>query len=93
MFAILFANIQLLNTLANALNFLNARCYTVIWGFPGGSEVKVSACNAGDLSLIPGSGRSPGEGNGNPLQYSCPENPMDGGAWWATVHGVAKSWT
>ena len=62
-------------------------------GFPGGSEVKASAYNAGDLGLIPGSGRSPGEGNGNPLQYSCLENPMDGGAWWATVHGVAKSWT
>ena len=62
-------------------------------GFPGGSEVKASACNAEDLGLIPGSGRSPGEGNGNPLQYSCLENPMDGGAWWATVHGVAKSWT
>ena len=62
-------------------------------GFPGGSEVKVSACNAGGLGSIPGSGRSPGEGNGNPLQYSCVENPMDGGAWWATVHGVAKSWT
>ena len=59
-------------------------------GFPGGSEVKASACNAGDLSSIPRSGRSPGEGNGNPLQYSCLENPMDGGAWWATVHGVAK---
>ena len=56
-------------------------------------EVKASACNAGDLSSIPGSGRSPGEGNGNPLQYSCLENPMDGGAWWATVHGVAKSRT
>ena len=53
----------------------------------------MSACNAGDLRLIPGSGRSPGEGNGNPLQYSCLENPMDGGAWWATVHGVAKSRT
>ena len=62
-------------------------------GFPGGSEVKVSACNMGDLGSIPGSGRSPGEGNGNPLQYSCLENPMDGGAWWATVHGVAKSRT
>ena len=46
-----------------------------------------------DLGSIPGSGRSPGEGNGNPLQYSCLENPMDGGAWWATVHGVAKSRT
>ena len=54
-------------------------------GFPGGSEVKASACNAGVLGSIPGSGRSPGEGNGNPLQYSCLENPMDGGAWWATV--------
>ena len=53
----------------------------------------MSACNAGDLGSIPGSGRSPGEGNGNPLQYSCLENPMDGGAWWATVHGVAKSQT
>ena len=63
------------------------------WGFPGGSEVKASACSAGDLGSIPGSGRSPGEGNGNPLQCSCPENPMDGGAWWATVHGAAKSWT
>ena len=62
-------------------------------GFPGGSEVKASACNAGDLGLIPGSGRSPGEGNGNPPQYSCLEDPMDGGAWWATVHKVAKSRT
>ena len=50
------------------------------WGFPGGSDTKGSACNAGDLGLIPGSGRSPGEGNGNPLQYSCLENPMDRGA-------------
>ena len=61
--------------------------------FLGGSEVKMSACNAGDLGSIPGSERSPGERNGNPLQYSCLENPMDGGAWWATVHGVAKSRT
>ena len=53
------------------------------WGFPGGSEVKASAWNAGDLGLIPGWGRSPGEGKGNPLQYSCLENSMDGGAWWA----------
>ena len=64
-----------------------------VQGFPGGSEVKASACNAGDLDSIPGLGRSPGEGNGNPLQYSCLENPMDGGAWWATVHRVPKSWT
>ena len=62
-------------------------------GFPGGSEVKASACNVGDLGSIPGLGRSPGEGNDNPLQYSCLENPMDGGAWWATVYGVAKSRT
>ena len=61
--------------------------------FPGGSGGKVSAYNAGDPGLIPGSGRSPGEGNGNPLQYSCLENPMDGGAERATVHGVAKSRT
>ena len=60
-------------------------------GFHGGSEVKASACNAGDLGSIPGSGRSPEEGNGNPLQYSHLENPMDRGAWWATVHRVAKS--
>ena len=61
--------------------------------FPGGSEVKASACNMGDLGSIPGSGRSPGEGNGNPLQSSCLENPMDKEAWWATVHGAAKSQT
>ena len=59
----------------------------------GGSEVKASACNAGDLGSIPGLGRSPGEGNGNPLQYSRLENPIDRGAWWATVHGIAKSRT
>ena len=57
---------------------------------PRGSEVKTSASNAGDLGLIPGLGRFPGEGNGNPLQYSCLENPLDRGAWWATVHGVAE---
>ena len=64
-------------------------------GFPGGSEVKVSAYNAGYRGSIPGLGRSPGEGNGNPLQYSCLEYPMEGGAWWATVpvHGVSKSQT
>ena len=62
-------------------------------GFPGGSEIKASACNVGDLGSIPGSGRSPGEGNGNPLQCSSLENSIDGGAWWATVHGVAKSRT
>ena len=65
----------------------------VCFSFPGGSNGKESACNAGAPSLIPGLGRSPGEGNGYPLQYSCLENPMDRGAWWATVPGVAKSWT
>ena len=58
-----------------------------------GSDGKASAYNEGDPGSIPGLGRSPGEGNGNPLQHSCLENPMDRGAWWATVHGVAKSWT
>ena len=58
---------------------------------PGGSDGKASACNARDPGLIPGLGRSAGEGNGNPLQYSCLENPMDGESWWATVHGAAKS--
>ena len=60
-------------------------------GFPGGSEGKESACNVGNPGLIPELGRTPGEENGNPLQYSCLENPMDRGAWRATVHGVAKS--
>ena len=65
-------------------------------GFPGGSVVKNPPTNAGDSgdrASIPGLRRFPGEGNGNPLQYSCLENPIDGGAWWATVHGVAKSQT
>ena len=61
------------------------------WGdFPGGSDSKESTCNAGNVGSIPGSGRSPGEGNSNPLQYSCLENPLDRGAWLATVHGVAR---
>ena len=62
-------------------------------GFPGGSMVKnlpANAGDAGDVGSIPGSRRSPGAGSGNPLQYSCLGNPMDGGAWWATVHGVTK---
>jgi len=61
--------------------------------FPGGSEGKESVCNAGDLGSIPVLGKTHGEGNGNLLQCSCLENPMDRGAWWATVHGVTKSWT
>ena len=59
-------------------------------GRPGGSVGKNPPANAGDAGLIPGSGRFPGEGNGKPLQYSCLENPMDRGAWWAIVHGVTK---
>ena len=60
---------------------------------PGGSDGKDSACIVGDSGSIPGLGGSPGEGHGNPLQYSCLENPMDREAWWAAVYGVAKSWT
>jgi len=63
------------------------------YDFPGGSDSKESSCNAEDLDSIPGLGRCPGEGNGNSLQCSCMRNPMDRGAWWATVHGVAKSRT
>ena len=62
-------------------------------GFPSGSVVKNPPANTGDMGLILGSGRSPGGGNGNPLQYSCPGNLMDRGAWWATVHGVKKNQT
>ena len=62
-------------------------------GFLCSSVGKESACNEGDPGSIPGLGRSPGEGSGNPLQYSCPENPMDRGAWQAIVHGVTKGWT
>ena len=62
-------------------------------GFPGGSVSKESTCNAGDLGSIPALGRSPGGGHGNPLQYSCLENPMDRGAWWATVYRVTKNRT
>ena len=67
---------------------LNTNSHT--GGFLGGSDNKESACNAGVASSIPVSGRSRGGGNGNPLQYSCLGNPMDRGAWWAIVHGVAK---
>ena len=62
-------------------------------GIPCGSDDKESACNVGDLGLIPGLGKSPGEGNGNPLQYSCLENSMDRGAWRAAGSGVTKSRT
>ena len=65
----------------------------LLLGFPDGSDGKDSACNAGDLGSIPGSGRPSAEGNGYPLQYSCLENSTDRGDWWAKVHGVAKSRT
>ena len=71
----------------------NGKILSTNLGFPGGSDSKESACNAGDPGSIPGSGRSPGEGNDNPLQYSCLENLMDRGAWQATVHGVTKNQT
>jgi len=77
------------------------QCFSIGWQgyssgstyFPGSSDSKESACNTGDMGLILGLERSPGEGNGYPLQYSCLENSMDRGAWQATVHGIAKSWT
>ena len=67
--------------------------YNQVEGFSGSSDGKESSSNAKDPGLIPGSGRAPGEGNGNPLQYSCLTNPMDRGAWQTTVHGLAKSQT
>ena len=72
------------------LNFLIS-IINKLGSFPGGSDSKESTWNAGDLDLIPRSGRSPEEGNGYPLQYSCLENSMNRRAWWATVHGVAES--
>ena len=75
------------------LSYHTQRILKGLMGFPGGSDGKESVRNAGDLGLIPGLGRFPGEGNGYPLRYSCLENPMDRGAWWAAVYGVAKSWT
>ena len=77
------------------INFFNLETPKMTKGFPHSSVGKESACNAGDLGLIPGQGRSPGEGNDNPLWYSCLENSMDRGTclWWATVHGITKSQT
>ena len=72
-------------------NFIT--CYGLDWGFPAGSDGTESACSMGDPGLIRGSGIPPGEGNGYPLQYSCLENPMDRGAWWATVHRFTKCQT
>ena len=84
---------QLWTLVNKAMSLFFNTLSSFVMGFPGGSEAEASACNAGDLGSIPGLGRSPGEGNGSPLQYSCLENPMDGEDWWAMVHGVAKSWT
>ena len=70
--------------------YVSGHCYTYSRSFPGGSVVKTVAANTGDVGSVPGSGRSPGEGNANPLQYFCLENPINRGAWQATVHGVAK---
>ena len=76
------------------ISWVNSQnCVSFSHGFPGGSVVKNPPAKARDVGVLPGLGRSPGEGNGNPLQYSCLENPMDRGTWWATVHGVTKSQT
>ena len=78
-----FCQKKLLNLTSIYLKQYKLQCvFYFLLGFPGGSEVKVSAYNAGDTGSISGSGRSPGEGNGSPLQYSCLENPRDRGAWW-----------
>ena len=74
-------------------NWVTELNYLYYWASQVAQVVKNPPANAGDLGSIPGSGRSPGEGNSNPLQYSSLESPMDGGAWWASVHGVAKSRT
>ena len=97
---LILCNVGVIFYLFLALSFLSSIYFSlslqfpqVKTDFPGGSDSTVSAYNVGDPGSIPGLGRSPGEGNGNPLQYSCLENPMDREAWWATVHGVAKSRT
>ena len=91
---VLFLLVAFSSSLAYMLSvlfLLPLLCSSLFWGFPGGSDGKESVCNAGDPGSIPGSGRSPGGGHGNPLQSSCLQNPMDRGAWRATVHGVAES--
>ena len=86
-------NVMVVSQIVNVTKFYkiiyNKLC--ILKSFPGGSDGKESAFSAGDLGSIPGSGRSPRKRNGSPPQYSCLENSMDRGAWWATVHGVTKS--
>ena len=84
---------SLLQRHSSKASILQCSAFFIVHLFPGGPDGKASACNAGDLGSISGSGRSPGEGNGNPLQYSCLENSMDEGAWWAAVHRVTKRLT
>ena len=86
---------MILRVLKNSYNLYHSLDYVshLFWGFTSGAVVKNWLANAGDAGSIPGPGRSPGEGNGNPLQYSCLENPIVRGAWRATVHGVAKTQT
>ena len=87
-----FLPYQFISWMTDSYSGLNKYYLISEWNLPGGSDGKESACNVGDLDLIPGLGRSPGERNGNPLQYFCLENNMGRGAWWATVCGVTKSW-
>ena len=84
---------MLVSFLDNSYLFVSLFLGKEVMHFPGGSDGKEPACNVGDLGSIPGWERSPGEGNGYPLQYSYLENSMDRGAWWPTVHGVAKNQT
>ena len=85
-----------MDRITESMHMSLSKLWEIVRGFPGGSVVKNLPANAGDsrdAGLIPESGRSPGGGNGNALQYSCLENTMDRGVWWATVHGVAKTRT
>ena len=86
------AKVALGSTSSKVVFFCSWHTVRNTMGFPDGSASKDSACNAGDIGSVPGSRRSSGEGNDNPFQYSCLGNPTDRGAWWATVHRVAKSW-
>ena len=89
-----FLNITVSDFLIQCVINPKIKMFSILYlGFPGGSDGKEPACNVGDPGSIPGLGRGPGEGNGNPVQCSCLENSTDAGAWWAMVHGVAKSQT